>query len=66
MDLKDLMQFAPKEVRDESVLTAQNAVYAPMAKELNKKVEELTEAEKAEAWARWDKSCNTDYDLMTS
>ena len=66
MDLKDLMQFAPKEVREESVLTAKNAVYAPMAKELNKKVEELTEEEKAEVWARWDKSCNTDYDLMSS
>ena len=64
--MKDLMQFAPKEVREDSVLTAQKAVYEPMAKELHKKVEELTEAEKAEAWARWDKSCNTDYDLMTS
>ena len=45
MDLKDLMQFAPKEVRDESVLTAQKAVYAPMAKELNKKVEEAVSRE---------------------
>lgn len=62
MDLKDLMQFAPKEVQEESRLTAQNAVYAPMAKELHKTVEELTEEEKKEAWARWDKATNDPLD----
>ena len=59
------MQYAPKDCQP-TVLTAENSVYEPMAKELGKKVDELTEEERKEAWSRYDSACMTDYDLLTS
>lgn len=65
MDYREMMSFAPKDCQP-TVLTADNAVLEPMARQLGKKVEDLTQEEIKEAWERYDNACLTDYDLLTS
>ncbi len=64
MDYNEMMSFAPKDCQP-TVLTEQT-IYKEKAKRLGKKVEDLTEKEKQEAWDDHDKACMTDYDMLTS
>ena len=59
-----MAQALPGEEADPLVLRADVALY--VAKKLGKKVDELTEEERKEAWNQYNNACMTDYDLLTS
>ena len=64
MDYRELMSFAPKDCQP-TVITKESRLQ-DWAKHLGKKVEDLTEEEIAAEAENYEKTCMTDYDMLTS
>ena len=65
MDYFEMMdEYAPKDCRPGRL--TEEGMYENWAKHLGKKVEDLTEQDKNDAWENHDTVCWTEYDLATS
>ena len=64
MDMRELMQYAPKDCQP--TVISKESILKDAAKRLGKKVSELSEEEKSEEMEAYNRACMTDYDLLTS
>lgn len=64
MDYEEFMSFAPKDCRP-TVITKES-ILADKAKQLHKKVEELTEEEKKQAFDEYSAATSSPYDIASS